>query len=113
MPQRSLAVTDGHVEVSDESAAEAIVFIQIALNADELRPLAEGPAPTGDNRRIVYHRRGYAGSSPVDGPRAIPDDAVDCVALLDALGIDRAHVVGVAIRREDGVRRGPRGVLDR
>lgn len=102
MTQQSVWVADGHLEVSDDGTGEAIVFIQTALTADELRPLAVEPA-LADYRRIVYHRRGYAGSSPVDGPRTIPDDAVDCVALLDAVGINRAHIVGVSFSAAVGL----------
>jgi pimeloyl-ACP methyl ester carboxylesterase len=47
-------------------------------------------------RRSVYHRRGYAGSSPVGGPGSIRRDAADCQALLAALRIERAHVVGLS-----------------
>jgi len=36
------------------------VFIQTALTADELRPLATNPS-LDDYRKILYHRRGYAG----------------------------------------------------
>lgn len=44
----------------------------------------------------LYHRRGYAGSSPVDGPGSIQRDADDCAALLAELDVDRAHVVGLS-----------------
>jgi pimeloyl-ACP methyl ester carboxylesterase len=44
----------------------------------------------------LYHRRGYAGSSPVHGPGSIERDALDCQRLLAALHLERAHVVGVS-----------------
>jgi pimeloyl-ACP methyl ester carboxylesterase len=45
---------------------------------------------------IRYHRRGYARSSPVQGAGSIQRDAADGQALLAALGIAQAHVVGVS-----------------
>jgi pimeloyl-ACP methyl ester carboxylesterase len=91
----TVAVRDARLEVADWGSGEPVVFIQTALTADELRPLATDPALEGF-RKVLYHRRGYAGSSPVDGPGSIAADATDCAALLDALGIDGAHVVGLS-----------------
>lgn len=90
-----LAVPGAELDVVDVGSGAPILCIQTALTADELRPLADAPALV-EHRRILYHRRGYAGSSPVDGPGSIRRDAADCVALLDALGVDRAHVVGLS-----------------
>ena len=45
---------------------------------------------------IGYHRRGYGRSTPARGPGSITTDAFDCHQLLTALGIDRAHVIGVS-----------------
>jgi len=50
----------------------------------------------GDVQVIGYHRRGYGRSTPARGPGSITSDALDCHELLTALGIDRAHVVGVS-----------------
>lgn len=72
------------------------MLIQTALVADEFLPLAGEPALRDRYRVVRYHRRGYGGSSPVEGPGSISRDAADCRALLAAVGIDRAHVVGVS-----------------
>ena len=93
--KRFVAVPDGELEVLDVGSGEPIVFVQTALTADELMPVADDPA-LGAYRRILYHRRGYAGSSPVDGEGSIVRDAGDCVALMAGLGVDRAHVAGVS-----------------
>jgi pimeloyl-ACP methyl ester carboxylesterase len=95
MNPRNIAVHDVRLEVLDWGTGEPVVFIQTALMADELGPVATDPA-LDDYRKVVYHRRGYAGSSPVDGPGSIPRDAADCAALLAELDIDRAHVVGLS-----------------
>jgi pimeloyl-ACP methyl ester carboxylesterase len=43
---------------------------------------------------IRYHRRGFAGSDRVAGPFTTEQQAADAHALLAALGVGRAHVVG-------------------
>ena len=93
---RLVPVQGAELEVSDWGSGEPIVFVQTALTADELRPLAREPALENGYRKILYHRRGYAGSSAVDGPGSIARDAADCRALLAAMAIDRAHFVGVS-----------------
>lgn len=95
MEPRSIAVRDARLEIFDWGSGEPVVFVQTALTADELRPLATDPALEG-YRRVLYHRRGYAGSSSVGGPGSIARDARDCAALLTELDIDQAHVVGLS-----------------
>ena len=73
-----------------------MVFVQTALTADELLPLAEEPVLEDGYRKVVYHRRGYAGSAPVDGPGSITRDATDCLALLKTMELQQAHIVGVS-----------------
>lgn len=43
---------------------------------------------------ILYHRRGYAGSTHTDGPLSIIQQADDCRAFMRHLGVERAHIVG-------------------
>lgn len=88
---RSVAVPGARLAVSERGSGEPVLLVQTALTADELVPLAD--AMSGF-RRIVPHRRGYGDSSPVTGFGSIPRDAVDAAALLAALDIERAHVVG-------------------
>lgn len=95
MSAQLLPVDGAQLNVRDRGSGEPIVFVQTALTADELVPLAQA-SPLERYRRIVYHRRGYAGSSAVRGPGSIVRDAADCHAVLDALGLARAHIVGVS-----------------
>jgi pimeloyl-ACP methyl ester carboxylesterase len=75
-----------------QGQGEPVLFIHGAIWADFLRPLGEQPAFSGF-RRISYHRRGYGDSGgPADG--RFDTHAADIVALLDHLGVDRAHLVG-------------------
>ena len=93
MNMRRVAVEDVELEVWEWGHGEPVVFVQTALTADELLPLANERALDG-YRKVVYHRPGYAGSSRLDRPGSIAGDASDCHGLLTAMGIRRAHVVG-------------------
>lgn len=78
-----LVTVDGaQLEVLECGSGEPIVFVQTALTADELLPVAQAPALEHGYHKIIYHRRGYAGSSAVSGPGSIARDAADCRALL-------------------------------
>jgi pimeloyl-ACP methyl ester carboxylesterase len=56
-------------------------------------PTMTQPAMAG-YRLIRFHRRGFAGSSRAPVPFSIADQAADAAALLTALGVSRAHIVG-------------------
>jgi len=93
---RRVVLSDAVLEVEVRGSGEPIVLIQTALIADEFLPLATQSELQDPYQVILYHRRGYAGSSPVQGPGSIERDALDCQRLLTALDIERAHVVGVS-----------------
>jgi pimeloyl-ACP methyl ester carboxylesterase len=89
------ARTDGsELEYEVSGRGEAAVFIHGASIADTFRPLLAEPSLADRYRLILYHRRGYAGSSRVSEPVSIARQAADCRALLRHLGVKRAHVVG-------------------
>src|SRR5258708_33560229 len=46
---------------------------------------------------IVYDHRGVGASSPLRGATSIVEMAQDAAALLDALAIDSAHVLGISM----------------
>lgn len=46
---------------------------------------------------VRYDTRGHGASPVPDGPYTIDDLADDVIALLDRLGIDRAHIVGLSL----------------
>ena len=71
-----------------------MVFIHGAFIADTFRPLLAEPSLADRYRLILYHRRGYAGSSRSSGLVSVARQAADCRALLHPLGVERAHVVG-------------------
>ncbi|HVS28251.1 MAG TPA: alpha/beta fold hydrolase [Solirubrobacteraceae bacterium] len=55
------------------------------------------PHVAAEHRAIVFDNRGTGDSSPVSGPLSMRDMAEDAVAVLDAAGVERAHVVGVSM----------------
>lgn len=81
------------LEVLDLGDGDPVLMVQTGLTADELLPLARQP-DLAAFRRLVLHRRGYAGSAPPHAGASIATEAADCVGLLDDLGLDRAHVLG-------------------
>ncbi|MEX0592192.1 MAG: alpha/beta hydrolase [Nitriliruptoraceae bacterium] len=95
MQFESIAVDNVRLDVRDVGSGEPVLFMQTALTADEFQPVAADPALAG-YRRIVYHRRGYAGSGPVHGPGSIHRDAADCVALMAEMDFERVHAVGLS-----------------
>lgn len=94
MSTRLISANGAELEVYEWGTGDTVVFIQTALTADEFRPVATESALEQGYRKILYHRRGYAGSSAVGGEGSVVRDAADCRALLTALQIGRAHVVG-------------------
>jgi pimeloyl-ACP methyl ester carboxylesterase len=87
--------TDG-AELAYEvsGTGESVVFIHGAFIADTFRPLLAESSLAGRYRLILYHRRGYVGSSRDDGPADVTQQAADCQALLRHLGVERAHIAG-------------------
>ncbi|AYO85152.1 3-oxoadipate enol-lactonase [Methylobacterium brachiatum] len=55
------------------------------------------PALAGRFRTLRYDTRGHGGSETSDRPTEIADLAGDLAGLLDALGIGRAHLVGLSL----------------
>jgi len=72
-----------------------VVLLHTGFVADGLLPLYEAPELDGF-RLIAFHRRGY-GDSGGRGPAApvsMTRHAADVTAILDRLGVRRAHLVG-------------------
>jgi pimeloyl-ACP methyl ester carboxylesterase len=82
------------LEYELQGSGEPVLLIHGVLVADGLRPLLDEDSLAERYRLILHHRRGAAGSDGVPSPFTITDQAGDAVALLEELGIERAHVVG-------------------
>jgi len=75
-------------------SGEPLLLISPVL-ADGFVPLMTERTLTDRYRLIAYHKRGWAGSTPTPkGSVSVADHARDAVALLDHLGIRRAHIGG-------------------
>jgi pimeloyl-ACP methyl ester carboxylesterase len=81
------------LEYEVRGVGEAVLFIHGSIVADAFKLLLSQPALEG-YRLVTYHRRGFAGSTHAVLPVSIPQQAADARALLDALGVQQAHVVG-------------------
>lgn len=82
------------LEVEVRGHGEPVLLIHGGFLADASAPLLTQSILTDRYRLIHYHRRGFAGSSRHAGPCSIPQQAADACAVLDHLGVERAHVVG-------------------
>ncbi|MCE0765391.1 alpha/beta hydrolase [Pseudonocardia kujensis] len=89
-----VSVNGVELEVAVEGSGETVVFVHGAGIADSYLPVAIDPAVRGHYRTVRYRRRGYGGSSPVQGAVAVSEHVSDCRALLAELGVRQAHVVG-------------------
>lgn len=93
---RTASVNDAEIEyvISGPESGEAILFIHGAAVADSFALVMAEPA-LEDFRLIRMHRRGYMGSSEIEGKEfSMAEQAADAAALLDALDIEAAHIVG-------------------
>jgi pimeloyl-ACP methyl ester carboxylesterase len=87
------AVGDVDLEYEVSGTGDPLVFIHGAFIADSFRPLLNEPR-LANYSLITYHRQGYGASSRTVGPMTGQAQAADCRALLQYLGVQRAHVVG-------------------
>ena len=81
------------LEYEVRGSGEPLLLISPVV-AGAFLPFQSAPALVDRYRLIRYHRRGWGGSTHTAAPVAIADHAADAVALLDHLGVDRAHVAG-------------------
>jgi pimeloyl-ACP methyl ester carboxylesterase len=79
--------------VEQEGAGDDVLFISGL--ADEGACWVDQVAGLKDHHRVTtFDNRGVGQSSTPDGPFQITDFAADTAALIDALGLERPHVVG-------------------
>jgi pimeloyl-ACP methyl ester carboxylesterase len=81
------------LEVEVVGSGEPVLLISPVL-ADGFLPLLSERELAGRYQLIRYHKRGWAGSTHSAPPVSVADHAADAAALLDHLGVQRAHVAG-------------------
>ena len=82
------------LEYEVQGSGEPLLLIHGSILADAYFPLRAEPSIADHYRVISYHRRGFAGSVVPVIPFMIAQQAADGRALLQHLGIPRAHVAG-------------------
>lgn len=73
------------------------LLLIMGLAADSLAWMFQLPEFSERYRTIVFDNRGVGRSGKPAGPYAIAQMADDAAAVLDAAGVERAHVVGVSM----------------
>lgn len=81
------------LEYEVNGSGEPVLLISPVLT-DGFLPLLSEPALAERYSLITYHKRGWGGSTHTPPPVSIADHARDAAALLDHLGIRRAHIAG-------------------
>ena len=92
-PMRRARADGAELEFEVTGTGEPVLLIHGAFIAEAYAPLCAEPALSGYSL-VRYHRRGYAGSSPVSAPFSVAQQAADGRAVLEHLGIPSAHVAG-------------------
>jgi pimeloyl-ACP methyl ester carboxylesterase len=92
----SVSVGDISMYYVEAGAGEPVLLI-MGFGGDHLAWALQMPAFAERHRVIAYDNRGVGQSSTPDIPYTTAMMANDAAGLLDALGIDAAHVVGVSM----------------
>lgn len=87
-------INGARIEYRVTGAGEPVLFFHGVLLSDAFQPMLAEPGVADSHQCITWRRRGYAGSRPRPSTDSIAEAAADGRALLDLLGIERAHVVG-------------------
>ncbi len=90
---QSVNVNGVDLEYEVIGEGEPVLLISPVL-ADGFLPLLAEPALADRYQLIRYHKRGWVGSTRTPPPVGIGDHADDAAALLDHLGVPRAHIAG-------------------
>lgn len=90
---KTAKVNDVELEYEAVGAGQPVLLISPVL-ADGFLPFVSDRALLERYRLIMYHKRGWAGSTHTAPPVTIGDHAADAAGLLDHLGVDRAHIAG-------------------
>jgi pimeloyl-ACP methyl ester carboxylesterase len=89
----SVDVNGVELEYEATGSGEPVLLISPVF-ADGFLPLLSEPALVDRYQLIRYHKRGWVGSTHTPPPVSVSDHAADAAALLDGLGLRRAHIAG-------------------
>jgi 3-oxoadipate enol-lactonase len=88
----------------DGPADAPVVVLSNSLGATRAMWDPQVPALAERYRVVTYDTRGHGESPAPEGPYSLDDLVDDLVALLDQVGADRAHVVGLSLGGMTGMR---------
>ena len=89
----SVKVNGVELEYEVRGSGEPVLLIDMLI-ADCFVPILTEPSLAGRYQLIRYHKRGWVGSTHTPPPVSMGDHAADAAALLDHLGVGRAHIAG-------------------
>ena len=92
-PLQRIKVNGGELEYEVSGTGDPVLLIHGTGVAATFAPQMTQPS-LAKYKLIRFHRRGFAGSSRAPVPFSMKEQAADAAALLKALGISRAHIVG-------------------
>ena len=81
------------LEYETTGSGEPVLLISPVV-AGAFRPFMSATPLVEHYRLILYHKRGWCGSTHTTSDVSIADHAADAAALLDELGVSRAHIAG-------------------
>ncbi|WP_028925010.1 alpha/beta fold hydrolase [Pseudonocardia acaciae] len=81
----------------DGAPDKPVLLLSNSIATDHTMWDGQVPALTEHFRLLRYDARGHGGSDVPDGPYSLDRLARDAVELLDALGLDRVHVLGLSL----------------
>jgi 3-oxoadipate enol-lactonase len=103
--EREIAGTAGHLALEDEGTGPALVGLHGLTATHRYVLMGSRALERGGVRVVLYDARGHGRSAPpLDGDYAYPALAGDLVAVLDALGLERAVLAGVSMGAHTAVR---------
>jgi len=86
-------INGAQLDVRERGAGEPVFFIHGAIG-DECAAIVKEPALIDGFRVIDYNRRGWGNSSIPEMPVTMQQQVADCKAILEHLGVQRAHFAG-------------------
>jgi pimeloyl-ACP methyl ester carboxylesterase len=89
----SAKVNGVELEYEVVGSGEPVLLISPVL-ADGFLPLLSEPALADRYQLIRYHKRGWVNSTHTPPPVSVANHAADAAAILDHLGVPRAHIAG-------------------
>src|SRR4051794_41829184 len=95
----------------DGPADAPVVVLSNSIGSTSAMWEPQVPALAERFRVVRYETRGHAGAPVPDGPYTLDDLGGDVVALLDRLGVERAHFAGLSLGGMTGMV--PRGEAPR